>query len=456
MLKTIDGGRTIRTREGHPPRRPPRRLDRPDEPAAHDRRQRRRRRLTVDGGETWYAPPLPISQFYHVSVDGSVPYRVIGAHAGPRHRVGPEQQPLDGRHHRGPLVHRGRRRSRARGARPERPRRRLRRRVPRHLHALRPPHAARRATSAPTPTTSPATARRPALPLPVDGADRGLARTTRRPSTTAATCSSAPRTAGRAGRRSARDLTRNDKTKQQWSGGPITGDNTGVEFYCTIFAVAESPREKGLIWAGSDDGLVHVTRDGGADWTNVTANVPGCPSGGRSPHRAVALRRRARAYLVVDAHRLDDPRPYLWKTSDYGKTWKSLGAGLAEGRLPARGARGPEAQAGCSIAGTERGVAFSPDDGATWQALKLEPADGRGARPGRQGRRPRGRHARPLDLDPRRPDAAPRVVAGDRGEGGAPVHAAPGACAGARGPDLVPRARARREPAARARSSTTG
>jgi hypothetical protein len=76
------------------------------------------------------------------------------------------------------------------------------------------------------------------------------------------------------------DLTRNDKTKQQWSGGPITGDNTGVETYCTIFAVAESPVEPGLIWAGSDDGLVHVTRDGGKTWKNVTAAFKGIPEWG--------------------------------------------------------------------------------------------------------------------------------------------------------------------------------
>src|SRR5262249_23209088 len=69
------------------------------------------------------------------------------------------------------------------------------------------------------------------------------------------------------------DLTRNDKSKQKWSGGPITGDNTGVEVYCTIFAVAESPKQKGLIWAGSDDGLVHVSPDGGKTWTNVTSHL---------------------------------------------------------------------------------------------------------------------------------------------------------------------------------------
>ncbi len=78
------------------------------------------------------------------------------------------------------------------------------------------------------------------------------------------------------------DLTRDDETKQRWSGGPITGDNTGVEYYCTIFAVAESPREKGLIWAGSDDGLVHVTRDAGRAGRTSRPTCRGCPSGPRS------------------------------------------------------------------------------------------------------------------------------------------------------------------------------
>src|SRR5258708_7024268 len=76
------------------------------------------------------------------------------------------------------------------------------------------------------------------------------------------------------------DLTRNDKNKEKWSGGPITGDNTGAEIYCTIFAIAESPKQKGLLWAGSDDGLVHVTHDGGKSWTDVTANLKGLPEWG--------------------------------------------------------------------------------------------------------------------------------------------------------------------------------
>jgi peptidoglycan/xylan/chitin deacetylase (PgdA/CDA1 family)/uncharacterized caspase-like protein/photosystem II stability/assembly factor-like uncharacterized protein len=166
------------------------------------------------------------------------------------------------------------------------------------------------------------------------------------------------------------DLTRDDKTKQRWSGGPITGDNTGAEYYDTIFAVAESPRERGLIWAGTDDGLVHVTRDGGKTWTNLTANVPGLPEWGTvaaiepSPFDAAA------AYVVVDAHRLDDPRPYLWKTADYGKTWKSLAAGLSKGVYLHAVREDPRKQ-GLLYVGTEKGVSYSPDDGASWKELRL-------------------------------------------------------------------------------------
>src|SRR5262249_49396666 len=126
------------------------------------------------------------------------------------------------------------------------------------------------------------------------------------------------------------DLTRNDKSKQKWSGGPITGDNTTAEYYCTIFALAESPEDRSVLWAGSDDGLVHITRDGGKNWRNVTKNIPGIPEWGTvvciepSPFDA------GTAYVVVDNHRMDDIRPYLWKTGDHGATWKSLATRLPQ------------------------------------------------------------------------------------------------------------------------------
>ena len=204
------------------------------------------------------------------------------------------------------------------------------------------------------------------------------------------------------------DLTRNDKSKQKWSGGPITGDNTGVETYGTIFAIAESPKQKGLIWAGSDDGLVHVTSDDGKNWKNVTAAMPGFPEWGTVSMIEPSPFDASTAYVVVDAHRLDDMRPYLCKTTDFGKTWKRLDGELAPNVYLHAVREDPEKR-GLLYLGTERGVMFSPDDGQNWQPLQLNlPTvavhDLRG-----QGRRPRRRHARAVDLDPRRPAADPRV-----------------------------------------------
>jgi photosystem II stability/assembly factor-like uncharacterized protein len=166
------------------------------------------------------------------------------------------------------------------------------------------------------------------------------------------------------------DLTRNDKSKQKWSGGPISGDNTSIEYYGTIFAIAESPKQKDLLWAGSDDGLVHVSPDGGKTWNNVTANIPGLPEWATvtciepSPHDA------GTAYLVADLHRLDDMHPYLYKTSDLGKTWKSLATKLPHD-IYLHAVREDPQRKGLLFIGTERGVSYSPDDGGNWHALKL-------------------------------------------------------------------------------------
>jgi photosystem II stability/assembly factor-like uncharacterized protein len=166
------------------------------------------------------------------------------------------------------------------------------------------------------------------------------------------------------------DLTRDDKSKEQWSGGPITGDNTGAEIYCTIFAIAESPRQKDLLWAGSDDGLVHVTRDGGKHWDNVTKNISGLPEWSTvvciepSPFEA------ATAYLVVDGHKLDDSRPYVWRTTDFGKTWKSLADKLPRD-VCLHAVREDPKKKGLLYLGTDRGLMYSADDGADWQPMKL-------------------------------------------------------------------------------------
>ncbi len=164
------------------------------------------------------------------------------------------------------------------------------------------------------------------------------------------------------------DLTRNDKSKQQSSGGPITKDNTSVEYYDTIFAVAESPIERNLIWAGSDDGLIHVTRDGGQHWDKVTPRD--LPEWGTvslidpSPHYG------GTAYVAVDRHRLDDFKPYIFKTADYGKTWTKITTGIPEGAF-VHAVREDPKRKGLLFAGTELGVWVSFDDGAQWRALQL-------------------------------------------------------------------------------------
>jgi photosystem II stability/assembly factor-like uncharacterized protein len=166
------------------------------------------------------------------------------------------------------------------------------------------------------------------------------------------------------------DLTRNDKSKQKWSGGPITGDNTGVEVYCTLFAIAESSKEKGLLWAGSDDGLVHVSRDGGGNWTNVTKNLPDLPDW--ATVRCIEPSRfdSGVAYLVADNHRQADSKPYLFKTSDCGKNWKKLSAGMEPDVYLNVVREDPKAR-GFLYVGSERGILLSPDDGVTWLPLKL-------------------------------------------------------------------------------------
>jgi len=164
------------------------------------------------------------------------------------------------------------------------------------------------------------------------------------------------------------DLTRNDKSKQQASGGPIDKDDSGTEYYDTIFAVAESPLVKGLIWVGTDDGLVHITRDGGKNWSNITPKD--LPDWSRislidaSPHDA------GTAYVAVDRHQSDDMRPYIYKTNDYGKTWVKIVKGIPDNTF-ARAVREDPKKRGLLYAGTETGVYVSFNDGADWRALQL-------------------------------------------------------------------------------------
>ena len=164
------------------------------------------------------------------------------------------------------------------------------------------------------------------------------------------------------------DLTRNDKSKQQPSGGPVTLDDTGTEYYDTIFALAESPITAGLIWAGTDDGLVQISRDAGKSWTNVTPKE--LPEWSRISQIDPSPFDPATAYIAVDRHQNDDPRPYAYKTSDYGKTWVKITNGIPEAVF-VRAVREDPKKRGLLYAGTERGVYISFNDGAKWQSLQL-------------------------------------------------------------------------------------
>jgi photosystem II stability/assembly factor-like uncharacterized protein len=369
MLKSIDGGSTFKVVKGihhgdhHDlwidPKNPRRMISAND--GGVD--------VTGNGGLSWFAAPLPIGQFYHVNCDTGVPYRVmgnmqdIGTASGPSNSLGRGGIKLGDWHTVGGgetgfavpdpsdpnVVYAG-----EYGGYLSRYDRRTRqtRNVsawPYNLSGITPAEMKYRYQ-----WTAPVTFS-PHDPKVLYHAAHVLFRS---------------RDGGHTWETISGDLTRNDKNKQQWSGGPITGDNTGVEIYGTIFAVVESPKQKGVLWVGSDDGLVHVSQDDGKTWQNVTSAIPDFPDWGTvrcvepSPFDA------GTAYVVADAHRLNDFKPFVWKTTDFGKTWQSLSA-----KLPAdvylHAIRADPKKAGLLYLGTERGVAYSTDNGATWQPLKL-------------------------------------------------------------------------------------
>lgn len=163
------------------------------------------------------------------------------------------------------------------------------------------------------------------------------------------------------------DLTRNDREKQGRNGGPLTPENVGAEFYNTIFYIVESPTEQGTIWVGSDDGLVHVTRDNGDSWIDVSPRHRGdamINSIELSPHDS------ATAYVAVAGYKLNDFRPYIYKTSDYGKRWKRIDDGLPKDTF-VRVVREDPTRQGLLYAGTEAGMFVSFNDGDDWQSLQL-------------------------------------------------------------------------------------
>jgi photosystem II stability/assembly factor-like uncharacterized protein len=369
LMRTIDGGKTLERVKGThhgdhhdvwiDPKDPQRMINSND--GGVD--------LTTNGGETWYAPPLPISQFYHVNADNQTPYHVsgcmqdLGTASGPSNSlsrggisltdwipVGGGETGFTAPDPSDPnVIYAG-----EYGGYVSRFDRRTRQAKNVGVYPFNPSGHGAEDLKYRFQWTA------PILISPHD------------PKTIyhAANVLFKSRDGGQTWQPMGGDLTRNDKSKQKWAGGPITGDNTGVEVYGTIFAIAESPKEKGLLWAGSDDGLVHLSRDGGKSWENVTAAIKGLPEWGTvccieaSPHDA------GTAYVVVDAHKLDNMKPYLFKTTDYGKTWDQLANGL-DRDVFLRAVREDPKQRDLLYLGTERGVSYSTDGGASWKPLKL-------------------------------------------------------------------------------------
>ena len=164
------------------------------------------------------------------------------------------------------------------------------------------------------------------------------------------------------------DLTRNDPTKLVSSGGPITQDNTSVEYYCTIFAAAESPLKAGELWVGSDDGLVHLSKDGGKNWSNITPkDLPEWAQiNSIEPSRYDA----ATCYLAATRYKLGDFAPYLYKTTDYGKSWRKITDGIPAEHF-SRVIREDDQVQGMLYAGTETGLYISTNDGKSWNSFQM-------------------------------------------------------------------------------------
>lgn len=368
LLKSVDGGKNFKNVKGPhhvdhhdlwiDPKNPRRLIDSND--GGVD--------ISTNNGQTWHAPMLPIAQFYHISVDTSVPYRVLGnmqdqgTASGPSNSLSTAGISLSDWH----TVGGG-----ETGYSIADPT------DPNIIYAgeyagilTRYDHRTRQARSIAIYPTNPsgqgAVEQRyrfqwtaPILISPHDSktlyhAANVLFKTT---------------DGGRTWQKISPDLTRNDKSKQQFSGGPITGDNTTAEFYCTIFALAESPKQAGVLWAGSDDGLVHVTLDAGKTWTNVTKNIPDLPEWGTVACIEASRHDAGTAYVVVDAHRLDNDRPFLWKTRDFGKSWTKLSDKLPQDDY-LRVVREDLVVPGMLYVGSEHGVSFTRDE-ATWEKLKL-------------------------------------------------------------------------------------
>jgi len=167
------------------------------------------------------------------------------------------------------------------------------------------------------------------------------------------------------------DLTTNDPEKLREAGGPVATENTTAEYHCTLISLAESPARAGIIWAGSDDGNVQLTTDGGKSWANLTRNVPGLPANSPVSHVEPSRSDASAAYVSFDRHMLDDFRPYVFKTADGGKTWTNITGNLPE-KAYVQVVREDPKNARLLYAGTELGLYASYDGGGSWSELGLK------------------------------------------------------------------------------------
>ncbi len=165
------------------------------------------------------------------------------------------------------------------------------------------------------------------------------------------------------------DLTRDDKSKQMIAGGPVRHDISGAEDYDTILSISIAPTDPHVIWVGTDDGLVQVTRNGGKTWTNVTSHISGAPQWARVEQIGISPFNAGAAYLTYDAHMLGNPQPYVYKTSDYGQTWTEITNGLPPD-TPAHVVREDPNKRGLLVLGTSTGLYYSNHDGDDWHPLK--------------------------------------------------------------------------------------
>ncbi|MDH3649881.1 MAG: hypothetical protein OEQ53_09365, partial [Saprospiraceae bacterium] len=166
------------------------------------------------------------------------------------------------------------------------------------------------------------------------------------------------------------DLSMNDKSKQTISGG-LTPDNIAVEYANVIYAFDESPVQQGLFWAGTNDGLVHISQDRGGSWNDLTANIPDLPPLGVVRNIDASKWDAGKAYLTVDLHQVGDFKPYVYKTDDYGQSWDLITTGIADSTMLnyARCIREDPIRPGLLYLGTENALYYSLDDGEKWQSL---------------------------------------------------------------------------------------